>query len=95
MIFLQFFEDSEEVFRKNVFGAHTGAAADDVDVKTFFFYEADNIEIKRFAEGARFFRAVDDSNLLDRFRKNVEQVFVGERTIEVNVDSTDFFALAL
>ena len=95
MFFLEFFEDSEEVFRKNVFGAHTCTAADNVDVEVFFSYEANDIEVERFAEGARFFRTVDDSDLLNSLRKNVEEVFVGERTIEVNVDGTDFFALAL
>ena len=52
MIFLQFFEDSEEVFRKNVFGAHTGAAADDVDVKTFFFYEVRQYRDKAVRRGS-------------------------------------------
>ena len=95
MFFFEFFEYCEEVFRQYVFGTHTSAAADDVNVKTFFFSKANDIEVQRFAEGTRFFCAIDNSDFLNCFRQYVEEIFVGERTIKVNVDQANFFALAL
>ena len=48
--------------------------------------------VERFAHGARFFRAVQNSNLLDRFRHGCKEAVCCEGTIEVDNEETDLFA---
>ena len=49
--------------------------------------------VQRFAVSARFFRAVQYGNLLNRIGNSCQEVFFRPRTEHVNVDTADFFAL--
>ena len=51
-----------------------------------------DVQVERFADGAGFFGAVEDGDLLDRFRDGGEQALDRERTVQVDLDHADFFA---
>ena len=95
MFFLDFFKYREDIFRNNVFGAKAGTAADNVDIEALFFNKVNNIQIQRFAKRTRFFCTVDDSDFLNRLRQYSRQIFSRERTIQMNVDGTNFFTFAV
>ena len=91
LVELQVFEYGKNVGRSRVFSAEASAAA--YDKRLFFLagiYALD-VEVQRFSNGARFFRAVKNSDLRNRFRNIFEEVFFRERAIEVNCQESDFF----
>ncbi len=52
-----------------------------------------HIEVQRLSEGSRLLCPVKDSDPLDGLGKNLEEIFLGERPVEVNGDQTVLPAL--
>ena len=92
-VFLEFFKDRENLIRRRVLAAQTEAAAHDNRAELGIIESTLNIEIQRFAQGARFLRMVENRNFLHGLRHKLEEVLDGERTIEMYAHQADFFAL--
>ena len=85
-----------DVLRLGVFGRKAITSADDLDVGTSFRGQSgQNVEIKRFAFCAEFFRAVEDGDFLNGSRNSFGKEFAGERAVEVDTDQTNVFATAV
>ena len=85
-------EDGVDRCRRYVFRRQAIAAGQDGDVLFDVGHGCADIFVERFAQGARFFRAVHDGNRADRVRHGFHKVFQRERTIEVDLDEADFLA---
>ena len=94
-ILLQLLVDAENLIRRRILAAETVAAADDDGIHARPIVRRLDIEIERLAEGTRLLRAVEDSNLLHRLREILEEMFDGERTIEMNGQQSDLLALCV
>ena len=62
-------------------------------VKTCFAESCCNIQEERFTQRARFLCAVENCNLFSCFRKFFKEFCRYPRSVEVNLDKSDFFAL--
>ena len=69
MIFLEFFEYGENIFRKNVLRAETCTTADNVYIKAYRLSEVYDIKVQGFTHSTRFFCTIDNGNLLNRLRQ--------------------------
>ena len=90
----QVFVNSQDLSRSCILGTQT-VAATDYQRSIFYAVEAIlHVEIQRFAVSTRLFRAVKDSNTLSRLRNSSQEVLSRERTIQVDRNQADFFALS-
>ena len=69
------------------------AAAEDFHFSVELGEGGADISKERFAGAAGFLRAVENADALDRCRQGREQVLCGERTVEVDLNHADLFAL--
>ena len=79
--------------RGELFRGEAVATADDFDV--FVLQHADHVEVERLAGCARLFGAVENGNFIAAFRKRLNEVFRGERTVQTDFDQAEFFALSV
>ena len=95
-ILIEVFVYSSNLARSCIFGGQTIAATYDGDIRTAGLDKCRlNIEVQRFTNGTRFFRAVHNSDFLNRCRDSIDKMFNRERTIEMNLDHADFFAMGI
>ena len=94
LVLLEVFKDGDNLTRRGVLGGQTVTAADNRNVAADFLENGANILIQRFAHGARLLGAVEYRNFLDGLWQSLEEVLRRERTVQVDVNHTDFFALA-
>src|SRR5262245_25803989 len=57
-----------------------------------FMEGCDHIEIQRLAGAARLLGAIQNRNLVDRWRQNPEEVFDRKRSEQADLDDTDLLA---
>ena len=81
--------------RSRILAAQAGTAADDEDIRTDGSKGVPDIQEQRFAQGARFLRAVDDCHFPDRFRDIFKEVLQGERTVQMDSQETHLFAVGI
>ncbi len=81
---------------RELLGAQAVAAANhqDVGLAVFGQYGLD-ILVERFAQCTRFLGPIKDSDLLNAFRQDCQEVFRGERTVETDFDQAHFFTEAV
>ena len=90
---LQVIKYSQGIARIEFLGTQTITAANDQRFNGFVVVNVTNIQVQRFAVGASFFGAVQNCNAFYSLRHSSQEVFSGERTIQVNVQNADLFAL--
>ena len=88
-IFLQFVVDSLDLVRSSILGSDTVTAADQLDASVL--QDAQDIEIQRLSR-TDFLCSIQNCDLLDGLRQNVEEVFCGERSVQMYGNDTDLFA---
>src|SRR5207253_9343446 len=89
--------------RREFFGGEAIAPTDDgrqslqlaIAVVQPFLDGVHNVEVERFACGARFLRAIKHGNLPYSRRKRFEEVLQGEWTIEANLQEADLLARSI
>ncbi len=89
----QVLEDGEHLGGRGVLGRKTVAAADDHGLKLLAVEHRLDVEVQRLTLGAGLLGAVEDADALDRSGHDVEEILLGERTVEVDGDKTDLLAL--
>ena len=95
-ILFEVFVYSCDLTRCGIFRGETITAAYDSDITTAGLYESHlNVQVQRFCYAAGFFRAVHNGNFLNSCRNSVNEMFNRERTIEVNLNHADFFAVCV
>ena len=94
LVLLEVLKDGNNLTRCGVLGGQTVTAADNRNIAADFLEDGANVLIQRLAHGARLLGAVENSDFLDGLRQNLEEMLRRERTVQVNVYHTDFFALA-
>ena len=92
---LQVFIDSHDIFRNDVLGAQTITAAAHFDISAGRSNCGNHIHVERFADGTGFTGTVEDGNLLYCVRQLGEEMFHGERTIEMNIQDAHFFSMGI
>ena len=95
IILLEFLVDREDMIGRRVLAAETIAAADDDRVHVGVVECRLDIEVERLADRARLLRTVEDGDLLDRLRQNLEEMLERERTIEMHGKKADLFTLGI
>ncbi len=86
-------EDGEHLGRRGVLGGETVAAAEDHGLELLAVEHRLHVEVERFALGARLLGAVEHADALDRSGHDVEEILLGERTVEVYGNQADLLAL--
>ena len=92
LVFLQVIEYGLDMARLRILGSQTVTSADDLDILVILKRRND-IQVQRVAHCTGLFGAVQNSDLLYGGRHDLQHVFRSERTIQVNLDHSDFFAL--
>ncbi len=90
---LEIIEDGHDLSRSGVLGRKTIAASDYERALLLALEEGLDIEVERLSERTGLLCAVEHRNPLDALRKNLEEVLLGEWTIEVDGDDTIVAAL--
>ena len=89
---LEVVENSLDVGRRELLGAQTVAAADDLDLAAFLSEGGADVEVERLAQRAGLLGAVEDSDALAGRRNRGDETLGVERTIQVNAHQTDLLA---
>ena len=92
---LQVVEHSQSIARIEFLGTHAVTAADDQRTVSLVVVDVPDIQVQRFAVGASFLGPVQNSNPFYGCRHGLEEMFGGERTIQMYVQHADFFALSV
>ena len=96
LCFLELVVNCKHAGRRSILAAQTVTAADDGDVILAGVCQSgNNIQIQRLALCAGLFGAVHNCNLLGSFRNGLNELVSTERTIQTDLDDTDFFTLCI
>ena len=86
--------DCCDLGRISIFGAQSVAAADDLDViLSCPAHHCADILIKRLAQIAHAFAAVEDRDALAAVREHLQQMALGERSVQMHLNEADLLAL--
>ena len=95
LVGLQVFVNGQHLRRGGVFRRQPVAAAYDDRRVCGAVQHVFDVEVERFAVGARFLGTVEHADSFYRFRQYVHQVFRRERTVEMYRDQAGLFAFRL
>ena len=92
---LQVVEHSQSIARIEFLGTHAVPAANDQRPFSLVVVDVADIQVQRFTVGTSFLGPVQNSNPFYGCGHSLEEVFGGERTVEMYVQYADFFTLSV